>query len=175
MGLSENDDFMYSEADPRGLACPIGSHIRRTNPRDSLEPGPAESLKVVNGHRIIRRGRSYGPPLAPFAEDPDKAERGLFFMCINANIERQFEFIQHTWSNNPKFAGLYDDTDPLIGDQPAAGGTFTIPEFPVRRRLENLSRFVRVRGGQYFFLPSLRAIRFLGACAVSACPSGKRA
>ncbi len=166
--LSGADDFMYSEADPRGLACPIGSHIRRTNPRDSLEPGPAESLKVVNRHRIIRRGRSYGPPLAPFAEDPDKAERGLLFVCINANIERQFEFIQHTWSNNPKFAGLSEDRDPLIGDQPAAGGTFTIPEVPVRSRLENLSRFVRVRGGQYFFLPSVGAIRFLGACAVSA-------
>jgi len=156
--------FLYAETDPHGLACPIGSHIRRTNPRDSLEPGPAESLRVVDRHRILRRGRSYGPPLEPFAQENEKAERGLFFICINANIRRQFEFIQQTWSNNPKFGGLVEDKDPLIGDQPAqGGGTFTIPAAPVRRRLEGLARFVRVRGGEYFFLPSVRALRFLAA------------
>jgi len=160
---AEDDDFMYAKEDPRGLLCPIGSHIRRTNPRDSLEPSPEESLRVVDRHRIIRRGRSYGKPLAPFARDTSKTERGLFFVCVNTNIRRQFEFIQQTWSNNRKFAGLYEDKDPLIGDQPAGGGTYTIPEVPVRRRLDKLSRFVRVRGGEYFFLPSIRAVRFLGS------------
>ena len=171
--LRDDDDFMYAKEDPRGLACPIGSHIRRTNPRDSLEPGPAESLVVVNRHRIVRRGRSYGPPLAPFAHETEKKERGLFFMCLNANIRRQFEFIQQTWANNVKFDGLYEDKDPLIGDQPPdGGGTFTIPEVPVRRRLQKLSRFVRVRGGEYFFLPGVRGVRFLGALASgSAVPS----
>ncbi|HKQ69199.1 MAG TPA: Dyp-type peroxidase [Polyangiaceae bacterium] len=162
--LGNADDFLYAREDPRGLACPIGSHIRRTNPRDSLEPTPEESLEVVDRHRIIRRGRSYGKPLEPFAHETEKTERGLFFACINTNIRRQFEFIQQTWSNNPKFAGLYRDKDPIIGDQPPGdGGTYTIPEAPVRRRLEKLSRFVRVRGGEYFFLPSIRAVRFLAA------------
>jgi deferrochelatase/peroxidase EfeB len=85
-------------------------------------------------------------------------------MCVNTNIRRQFEFIQQTWSNNPKFDGLYEDKDPIIGDQPAdEGGTFTIPERPMRRRLVQLQRFVEVRGGEYFFLPGVRALRFLGA------------
>jgi Dyp-type peroxidase family len=160
---AKDNDFKYAEADPHGLACPLGSHIRRTNPRDSLEPGPEESLQVVNRHRILRRGRSYGPPLERFVPEVTRNERGLFFVCINTNIRRQFEFIQQTWSNNPKFGGLYEDKDPLIGDQPPGqGGTFTIPELPLRRRLQALARFVRVRGGEYFFLPGLRALRVLG-------------
>jgi Dyp-type peroxidase family len=171
--LGRSNDFAYASEDPRGLSCPVGAHIRRTNPRDSLEGGPAESLAVVNRHRIIRRGRSYGPVLAPFARDPQKNARGLFFMCVNANIRRQFEFIQQTWSNNAKFAGLYDDKDPLTGDQPSdTGGSFTIPEVPVRRRLQGLSRFVRVRGGEYFFLPGIRALRFLGALAAAGASRG---
>ncbi|HEY3594920.1 MAG TPA: Dyp-type peroxidase [Polyangiaceae bacterium] len=160
---AKSNDFKYHDADPHGLSCPIGSHIRRTNPRDSLEPGPDESLQVVNRHRILRRGRSYGPMLEPFAHEPTPVERGLFFICVNANIRRQFEFIQQTWSNNPKFDGLYEDKDPLIGDQPDQGGVFTIPEKPVRRRLRELERFVQVRGGEYFFLPGIRTLRFLAA------------
>jgi Dyp-type peroxidase family len=174
---AKDNAFLYHDADPHGLACPIGSHIRRTNPRDSLEPGPDESLEVVNRHRILRRGRSYGHRLEPFAHEETKSERGLFFMCLNTNIRRQFEFIQQTWSNNPKFGGLYEDKDPVIGDQPRAeGGIFTIPERPVRRRLDHLARFVEVRGGEYFFLPSIRALRFFGgleasgAVAVAATP-----
>jgi len=161
--LRNANDFMYAKEDPNGQACPIGAHIRRTNPRDSLEPGPEASLRVVDRHRILRRGRSYGKPLAPFAHESKLAERGLFFICVNANIRRQFEFIQQTWSNNTKFGGLYEDKDPLTGDQPVSGGTYTIPGLPVRRRLEKLARFVRVRGGAYFFLPSVHAVRFLGA------------
>jgi Dyp-type peroxidase family len=159
----KDDDFMYAAADRDGLKCPVGAHIRRANPRDSLEPSPDESLRVVDRHRIVRRGRSYGPSLEKFGTETKKAERGLFFICINANIRRQFEFIQQTWCNNGKFDGLSEDKDPLIGDQPKErGGTFTIPEAPVRRRLNGLTRFVCVRGGEYFFLPSVRAVRFLG-------------
>jgi len=160
--FANDDDFMYAATDREGLKCPVGAHIRRSNPRDSLEPNPEESLEVVDRHRIIRRGRSYGPYLEKFGKDDAKAERGLFFICINTNIRRQFEFIQQTWCNNAKFDGLYEDKDPLIGDQPKSGGIFTIPEAPVRRRLERLARFVRVRGGEYFFLPSVKAVRFLG-------------
>jgi Dyp-type peroxidase family len=160
--LGERNDFSYERLDPKGLRCPIGSHIRRTNPRDSLDPTEAESLEVANRHALIRRGRNYGRPLAPFSPDDGK-ERGLFFVCVNANISRQFEFIQQTWINNPKFDGLAEDRDPLLANPGNASGIFTIPDRPLRQRLTGLPRFVTMRGGGYFFLPSIRALRFLAA------------
>ena len=57
----------------------------------------------------------------------DDEPRGLHFIVLCANIVRQFEFVQHTWVNNPKFDGLYDDVDPLVGRRDAGGATFTIP------------------------------------------------
>jgi Dyp-type peroxidase family len=161
--LGADNTFGYAD-DSAGLRCPIASHIRRSNPRDSLEPDPEESVVVVNRHRILRRGRSYGPPLAPFEPDTQPAERGLFFICVNSNIRRQFEFIQQTWLNNAKFDGLYRDKDPIVGDaaEEDGGGTFTIPAAPERRQLTGLPRFVTVRGGEYFFLPSVRALKALG-------------
>jgi Dyp-type peroxidase family len=161
-----SNDFGYLRDDEHGLRCPIGAHIRRTNPRDSLEGGASESYKVVDRHSIIRRGRSYGAMLADrpwLAERDDDQERGLVFMCLNANIRRQFEFMQQTWVNNPKFGGLYDERDPLIGARDADANGFTIPDQPARRRLDALPRFVSVRGGGYFFLPSLRALKFLAS------------
>jgi hypothetical protein len=74
---------------------------------------------------------------------------------------RQFEFVQHTWLNNPTFHGLYDDTDPLIGNRHPRGATFTVPARPVRRRYRDLPQFVRTRGGAYFFLPGISALRYL--------------
>ena len=93
-----------------------------------------------------------------FSKDPDCQERGLVFICLNANIERQFEFVQHTWINNVKFAGLYDEDDPLIGRV----GKFTIQDEPLRRRVCDFQQFVSTRGGGYFFLPSLSALGILG-------------
>ena len=114
--LADANDFAYHEHDRRGTRCPVGSHIRRSNPRDSLDPRPGSdrSCEVNRRHRILRRGREYGPPLPieqALAGD-DAAERGLHFICLNANIARQFEFVNHTWLNNPKFDRLYDDADP---------------------------------------------------------------
>ena len=80
------------------------------------------------------------------------------FLCLNANVHRQFEFVQQTWINNPKFGGLYDEVDPLVG---CPVGPFTIPADPVRRRLPYVPVFTRVRGGEYFFLPSRRALAYL--------------
>jgi deferrochelatase/peroxidase EfeB len=92
-------------------------------------------------------------------------ERGLHFICISANVNRQFEFIQQTWMNNPKFKGLYSDTDPLIGDRnPGNAWTtdiFTEQAIPIRKRVMGLPQFVVVRGGAYFFLPGIRAFRYL--------------
>jgi Dyp-type peroxidase family len=158
---SRNNTFGYAQ-DPQGLRCPLGSHIRRANPRDGLIPGdPRTSLEVVARHQLVRRGRSY-------EDGTDGSQtRGLFFVALNASFKRQFEFIQHTWLNSTKFAGQYDGKDPIAGDHPdatdgAAPGRVTIPDFPVCRRIDGLTRFVEVQGGGYFFLPGLRALRFLG-------------
>jgi Dyp-type peroxidase family len=155
--LADANDFGYADGDAGGLGCPLGAHIRRANPRDVLDPeaGPEQSLRSVNRHRLLRRGRAYGDP-------SDPGERGIHFICLNANIARQFEFVQHTWLNNPKFAGLYDDTDPLVAThQGDAGRTFTVQPRPLRQCVTGLPAFVSVRGGAYFFLPGIRALRFL--------------
>jgi Dyp-type peroxidase family len=161
-GRSRDNDFTYKTTDPSGFGCPFGSHIRRGNPRDTLGEDPVEALKLTNRHRLIRRGRSYGPRALDPLDLSDKQERGLMFMVINANIERQFEFVQQTWINSPSFHGLYDERDPIFGNPGSqAAGTMTIPGQPVRRRLSSLGGFVTVRGGAYFFLPSIKALHYL--------------
>jgi Dyp-type peroxidase family len=161
------NDFRYQQADPDGLRCPIGAHVRRAHPRDSLDPSPGtdRSVAIDKRHRLLRRGREYGPPVQDVLSGPptDDPDRGLYFLAVCGNIARQFEFVQHTWLNNPKFDQLYDDADPLVANHEGAGATFTVPEEPVRRRYTGLPRFVTVRGGGYFFLPGLRALRYLAS------------
>ncbi|HCI79224.1 MAG TPA: peroxidase, partial [Ktedonobacter sp.] len=169
--LAGANDFVYYKTDPYGYNCPLGAHVRRAHPRDSLDPQPGseQSLAIDKRHRILRRGREYGPPVDPnelltvkktLAEDED---RGLHFLCVNANIARQFEFIQHTWINNPHFNGLYDDADPLLGVHCADGSTFTMQAQPVRKRVTHLPRFVTVAGGAYFFMPGVKALCYLAS------------
>jgi Dyp-type peroxidase family len=166
---AKENDFGYHHTDADGLRCPIGAHVRRTNPRDSLDPDPGseESIKLNRRHRILRRGRAYGPRMtveeALEAGSGDGVERGLHFACLAGNIARQFEFIQHTWANNPKFGQLYDEVDPISGPRGRAGATFSMPANPVRTRITGIPAFVTVRGGGYFFLPGIRALRYLGA------------
>jgi Dyp-type peroxidase family len=172
--LKNDNDFLYHQSDPHGFSCPIGSHIRRTNPRDMLDPDPGsqESIDIGNRHRIIRRGRAYGPPIAESMDpaeilngEDDGQERGLHFLCFNTSLGRQFEFIQQTWANGRKFAGLYDDADPLIGDHDPRDegrtGTFSVQASPVRRRVRGIPKFVQIRGGAYFFMPGVRALRYI--------------
>lgn len=167
--LARENDFGYHHADAAGLRCPVGAHVRRANPRDSLEPKPgtSDSIAVNKRHRLLRRSRTYGAPLTPeealtTGTNEGKDPRGLFFACLCGNLARQFEFVQHTWINNPKFAGLYDDPDPLLGP---AEGTLTIQARPVRKRVTSLPEFVSVHGGGYYFLPGVRALRYLAAQA----------
>jgi Dyp-type peroxidase family len=160
--LALANDFGYAEIDPDGLRCPFGAHIRRTNPRDWLLDDPVEAQKITNLHRIIRRGRVYGPGLPDGVTDDDGVERGLIFLAVNGNLERQFEFVQHSWVANPTFHGLAGESDPLIAN-PAGDGTFSVPADPVRHRASGLPNFVRVRGAAYFFMPGIRALRTLGA------------
>lgn len=167
--LSTFNDFAYHAVDASGRRCPIGAHIRRSNPRDSLDPKPGSdrSVALVKRHRILRRGREYGPPLSHDPAGPrpplvdDGQDRGLHFICLNANLVRQFEFVQATWVASAKFAGLYDDADPLVADRGADGASIDMPGSPFRHRLLKLPRFVTVVGGAYFFLPGIGTLRHL--------------
>jgi Dyp-type peroxidase family len=186
--FSDEDTFSYlandEDNDRYGARCPFGAHIRRSNPRDwQLGANPEESLKIANLHRILRRGRPYGPPLddtmttdALLAGSTDaqtasaQAKRGLQFLCFNADIERQFEFIQQQWCNNPKFAGQNSDADPLLGARPASAELgIDAPVFTLQSdvkagvvpRVTDMQRFVRVVGSAYFFMPSIPAVKLL--------------
>lgn len=164
--LADANDFAYYQQDAAGYRCPIGAHVRRANPRDSLDPAPGteKSIAVGKRHRLLRRGREYGAAVDPatvLTGADDSADRGLHFIAFCAKIARQFEFLQGTWITNPKFGGLYDSDDPLIGARGPQAGAFFLPDQPVRLRHLGLPRFVDVRGGGYFFLPGLRALRYL--------------
>ncbi len=162
----DDNEFGFAE-DPYGYGCPLGAHVRRANPRDSFVNNnvPDDPPIRRNRHRILRRGRKYGPPLRDESLADDGASRGLFFLCLNADIERQFEFIQQNWIHNPSFVGLGDERDPLIGGVDAETCPFTVPMLPAPIRLTALERFVRLDGGQYFFLPGVSALRRLTGAA----------
>ena len=147
--------FMFRQDDAIGYQTPCGSHIRRTNPRD------ADVAGVVRIHRMIRRGTSYGPPLPEGVVEDDGLERGLMFAFVGANLGRQFEFVQSEWIQDGSFFGGGAAKDPVAGAGSGAD-TYTYPRRPLARRLRGLSRFVVTRGGEYCFLPGLRALQWLG-------------
>lgn len=183
------NQFTFDD-DPHGVVCPMGAHIRRSNPRNTDFPGrPTGFAKLlaalgasskgfrddlispVRFHRILRRGREYGPTLAPAdalqPAPPDDPERGLHFICLNANIARQFEFLQNAWLTSTTFADLKGETDPIVGLRAAAPGCPATSDFTMPRsggpaeRVSGVPQFVTVRGGEYFFLPGLSALRYL--------------
>ncbi len=149
-----NNDFLFQADDPSGLKTPGGSHIRRTNPRDASIAG------VARIHRMIRRGTAYGPLLPEGVLDDDGADRGLMFAFVGAHIGRQFEFVQSEWINDGIFFGAGSDKDPIIGSNGGAGN-FTVPRKPVRKRCQGIPQFVVTRGGEYCFMPGLKALRWL--------------
>lgn len=183
--------FTY-QGDPGGNQCPIGAHIRRSNPRTGDLPSgsscifsrlikilgfgltrPDEDLVASSRfHRLLRRGRGYGPVLAPedaVKPNAPKAERGLQFICLVANISRQFEFVQNAWSMSSKFGGVQQERDPLLGHrEPLMSGAstdqFNRPDTtgPVQKT-SHLPQFITVRGGGYFFMPGLSALKYIAA------------
>lgn len=146
-----HNDFNYAKMDPHGYAVPLGSHIRRMNPRDTAAN--------MNRHRMIRRGGTYGPPLADDAPE-DGVDRGIAAFVGCASLVRQFEFAQNVWANDRGFHELGNERDPIIGTQ---DGTleYKIPKRPIRKTIKGLPAFTTVRGGAYFFLPGLTALRYL--------------
>jgi deferrochelatase/peroxidase EfeB len=190
---SDPDDVCLNQftfaRDPSGTRCPFGAHIHRANPRNPDYPGRPtgfeklvtmlgfgpkgfrdDLMSPVRFHRVLRRGREYGPGLPPYEADepapPHDPERGLHFVCLNANISRQFEFLQNAWMNSSKFSGLTAETDPLLGNRAPIAGCPVTNDFSeprqdgVPRHVTGLPQFITLRGGAYFFLPSLRALRF---------------
>ena len=151
---NRNNDFLFNDDDPKGLKTPPGCHIRRMNPRDSVVTG------VPRLHRMIRRGTSYGSPLPPGVLEDDGRERGLAFIFVGSRLDRQFEFVQTEWVKDSRFFGEGGESDPIAGQHDETA-SFTIPKQPIRRRLKGLPQFVVTRGGEYFFAPGLRALRWL--------------
>jgi deferrochelatase/peroxidase EfeB len=180
------------DSDAAGTRCPFGAHIRRANPRNAdLPPGSNgliakllhtlgfgskkfrdDIMASTRFHRLLRRGREYGPALSPqqaLSDSPDTGEHGIYFICLAANISRQFEFVQNAWVMSTKFNAMTEESDPLLGNrQPVPGcpftDTFSLPqEIGVRTRITQMPQFITVRGGAYFFLPSVSALRFLAA------------
>jgi len=218
-GDRDVNGFLF-DADPNGLSCPIGAHIRRANPRTGDVPpgvdGAIDNLLATLGlttrrqrdptsstlpweknttvwpylrheddaiasarfHRILRRGREYGAKLDraealdPATPDPGA---GLQFICLNANIARQFEFVQGAWLASAKFAGLTGEQDPLVGNRepfptppvsatPQRTDSFTRPGAePACRRATGVPQFITVKGGAYFFMPGLQALKWIAS------------
>ncbi|MEV8441689.1 peroxidase [Actinosynnema sp. NPDC051121] len=148
------NDFDYAD-DPRGLKTPLGSHIRRMNPRDTR----LEVLSDVDIRRIIRRSTSFGEPTTALTDDG--RDRGLDFIALGARAIDNVEFLQGEWVNSGNFVGLGREKDPLISLQDE-NAYFTVPGTPPRR-VHGIQSFNTLRGGEYFFMPSLSAIRWLSS------------
>jgi deferrochelatase/peroxidase EfeB len=153
--MQRTNNFNYGKMDPYGYGCPVGSHIRRMNPRDTAEN--------MQRRKLIRRGGTYGPPL-PEGSPEDGVERGIAAFVGCASLVRQFEFAMNVWVNDPKFKDLGNERDPFVGTQ---DGTFdmTFPKRPIRKKIKGLPAFTTVRGGAYFFLPGMKALRYLATLA----------
>jgi deferrochelatase/peroxidase EfeB len=151
--LQHTNNFDYGKMDPHGYGCPLGAHIRRMNPRDTAAN--------MNRRKMIRRGGTYGPPL-PEGVPEDGRERGIAAFVGCASLVRQFEFAMNVWANDPNFHELGNERDPMFGTQ---DGTFdmTIPKRPIRKKIKGLPAFTTIRGGAYFFLPGIRALRYLAS------------
>jgi Dyp-type peroxidase family len=186
--IGANNGFTFAD-DPDGIVCPLGAHIRRANPRSSDDPqgrrgflrdvlssvglkGTAmhDAVAAARFHRILRRGRPYGPELgiedaivgAGAAEQAEEA--GLHFLCLNASLARQFEFVQGAWLVSPNFAGLSGEADPILGNRQPANGAIATDAFShvdaggSPRLVSGIPQFVTVKGGAYFFLPGLAGL-----------------
>jgi porphyrinogen peroxidase len=156
----EANKFRYRVNDTEGFFTPLGSHIRRANPRDSLGHDVESGLFSAKLHRLLRRGRPYREtkPLNKDAcGEATKETQGMFFIACNADLERQFEFVYQRWIQNPRFNDLDAENDPLLGEK---NENMTIQGLPSGTKL-SLEKFTTTLGGGYFFLPGLKALAFI--------------
>jgi Dyp-type peroxidase family len=162
---SRNTNFTYGH-DADGARCPIGSHIRRANPRDAF----GFNGGLVNRRRIMRRGLPYGEYTPPDQPARDADEHGIVFMALGASLFRQFEFVQQQWIEYGNDARLGNDKDPLVGCHNHADDRFVVQGSSGPGNAPficgGLPNFVEMRGGEYFFLPSLTALRLIADGAV---------
>lgn len=183
-------DFLF-KGDPDGIICPPGAHIRRANPRSGDNPhgrrdflrdlassvglgdkATDDAVASARFHRILRRGRSYGATVTPeeaMRPELPHSEAGLHFLCLNASLARQFEFVQGAWLASPTFGGLSQEGDPLLGNRCPFPNDCRTDLFRyhdadgVPRIAQDIPRFVTVRGGAYFFLPSIAGLRSIAS------------
>ena len=158
-GAPNEKDDPNTVNDLLGLRCPIGSHMRRNNARNS----PVSSTPIL--HRIIRRGVPYGPAYDP-AKGDDGIERGLLGLFICASLESQFEFLMHDWMNDGDFAPDIEGTkDPLLGanDPKTSEFNIAISAEPAQSiKVKGFPRFVTTKGSAYVFFPSISALQYIG-------------
>jgi Dyp-type peroxidase family len=151
--------------DAEGIRCPIGAHMRRVNPRDAFGFNGA----LINRRRIMRRGLPYGVSTPPDHEANDSDEHGVIFIVLNASISRQFEFVQQQWIQYGNDSRQGSDRDPLMGAHNGHGKFMiqgdTSPSNPPYM-CTGLPSFVETRGGDYFFMPSLTALRLIATNSV---------
>ena len=138
--------------------CPITSMARAR----SASPRPTSPTCSPSRARRIRRGTTFGPPYDANSLSPadDEVARGAYFLFISAKAMATIEFLQQEWINDGSFIGIGNERDPIIGRQ-EEGAVFTIPRRPVRRRLHSIETFNVLRGGEYFFMPSLSALHWI--------------
>ena len=190
---TEDSAFRYRIDDAAGFACPRGAHVRRANPRDLLGWDVESGVAASKLHRLLRRGRTWteGCKGGACTEDgtcgdavhrlPEAGDQrcgaGLMFIALNADLERQYEFVQQQWLMNQKFGDLYDEADPILatsanGADGADGARhFSMPALPAGKKLTGLADFTEVIGGGYFFLPGIAALHFIarGPAALESC------
>lgn len=157
------NDFEFAEDDPDGETVPLGAHIRKVYPRDAETPGGGE--EETQRHRMLRRGIPFGPSLGVGdTNDPVDGDRGLHFLCYQTSIARQFEHVQARFVNDPDFPEPGAGQDPIIAQDPATGA-FALPGGRTDH-VALMQRFVVTTGGEYFFQPSLRALRLLAGSPI---------
>ncbi|ARO16000.1 Dyp-type peroxidase family protein (plasmid) [Ketogulonicigenium robustum] len=156
---ARNNDFDFA-GDERGLICPHAAHTRRMNPRGS----ELSIMTDQNIHRVIRRSSTFGPRWTPDVTSADDTPdaRGLFFIFISARAYDTIEFLQQEWINRGNFIDLGTERDPIVGLHPEPG-RFTIPADPARKRIDGVTTFNQLRGGEYLFMPSLPALQWIAA------------
>jgi Dyp-type peroxidase family len=154
LGKDERRNNVFSFDNASGSKnCPVGAHIRKTFPRNDLD------RDTTDQSRILRRAIPYG---AELDADPN-GKRGLLFVCYQSNISLGFRLIQRFWANEPKFRAKDAGLDPIAGQRNDVKEVDMVGISPLDLKsplkMEGINRFVIPKGGEYFFMPSMTALR----------------